>query len=50
MKVLTMLENNINNTDDDEPFSLKKAMINPHWPKWLEAMLFELNSHKENGI
>ena len=50
MKVLIMLENNIDNTDDDEPLSLEKAMASPHWPKWLEAMLSELNSHKKNGI
>ena len=49
MKVLIMLENNINNTDDDKPLLLEKAMTNSYWPKWLEAMLSELNSHKENG-
>ena len=49
MKVLTMLENNIDNTDDDEPLLLKEAMASPHWPKWLEAMLSELNFHNENG-
>ena len=49
VKVLTMLENNIDNAGDDEPLLLEKAMASPHWPKWLEAMLSELNSHKENG-
>ena len=49
VKVLTMLENNINNAGDDEPLSLEEAMTSPHWPKWLEAMLSELNSYKENG-
>ena len=49
MKVLTMLENNINDTDDDEPLLLEEAMASPYWFKWLEAMLSELNSHKENG-
>ena len=47
MKVLIILENNIDNTDDDKPLSLKKAMANSHWPKWFKAMLSELNSHKE---
>ena len=45
-----MLENNIDNADDDEPLLLEKTMASPHWPKWLEAMLSELNSHKENRI
>ena len=49
VKVLIMLENNINNTDDDEPLSLEEVMTSPHWPKWLEAMLSKLNFHKENG-
>ena len=49
MKILTILENNINNADDDEPLSLKKVMASPYWPKWLKAMLSELDSHKENG-
>ena len=44
-----MLENNINNTDDNESLLLKKTITNPHWPKWLEAMLSKLNFHKENG-
>ena len=48
MKILIILENNINNTGDDEPFSLEEIIISPHWLKWLEAMLSELNSHKEN--
>ena len=48
MKVFTMLENNINNADDDEPLSIEKIMTSSHWPKWLEAMLSELNSHKKN--
>ena len=30
MKVLIMLENNIDDADDDEPFLLKKIMISPH--------------------
>ena len=30
MKVLTMLENNIDNTDNDESLSLKKAITSPH--------------------
>ena len=50
MKILTMLENNIDNTDDDEFLLLEKVMTSPHWPKWLEAMLSELNSYKKNGI
>ena len=33
MKVLIMLENNINDANDDKPLSLKETMINPHWPK-----------------
>ena len=49
MKVFIILENNINNTDDDEPFLFEKTMTSPHWPKWFEVMLSELNSHKENG-
>ena len=49
MKILIMLENNINNADDDEPLLPKEVITSPHWPKWLEAMLSELNSHKENG-
>ena len=49
VKVLIMLKNNINNINDDESFSLKKTMVNPHWSKWFEAMLSELNFHKENG-
>ena len=49
VKVLIMLENNIDDADDDEPFLLKKIMISPHWLKWLEAMLSELNFYKENG-
>ena len=44
-----MLENNINNADDDEPFLFKKIMISPHWPKWFKAMLSELNFYKKNG-
>ena len=49
MKILIMLENNINNINDDEPLLLKKAITSPHWFKWLETMLSELNFHKENG-
>ena len=49
MKVFIMLENNINNTDDDEPLSLEKTMTSSYWPKWFKAMLSELNFHKENG-
>ena len=30
VKVLIMLENNIDNADDDEPLSLKKAIASPH--------------------
>ena len=30
VKVLIMLENNINDADDDEPFSLEKVMTSPH--------------------
>ena len=30
MKVLTILENNIDNADDDEPFLLEKTMTSPH--------------------
>ena len=49
MKILIMLENNIDNAGDNEPFSLEKTITSPHWPKWLKAMLSELNSHKKNG-
>ena len=49
MKVLIMLENNIDDAGDDESLLLEEAMASPHWSKWLEAMLSELNSHKENG-
>ena len=48
VKVLTILKNNINDADDDEPLLLKKTMISPYWPKWFETMLSELNSHKKN--
>ena len=44
-----MLENNIDDADDDESLSLEKIMTSPYWPKWFEAMLSELNSHKKNG-
>ena len=30
MKILIMLENNINNTDDDESFSFKETIASPH--------------------
>ena len=30
MKVLIMLENNIDDADDDEPLSLKKTIASPH--------------------
>ena len=33
VKVLTMLENNINDIDNDEPFLLEETIISPHWPK-----------------
>ena len=49
MKVLIMLENNINDAGDNEPFLLEKAMASLYWFKWLEAMFSELNSHKKNG-
>ena len=48
MKVLTILENNINNADNNEPLSFEKAMASSHWPKWFKAILSELNSYKEN--
>ena len=48
MKVLIMLENNIDDADNDEPLSLKKTMASSHWLKWLEAMLSKLNSYKKN--
>ena len=44
-----MLKNNIDSTDDDEPLSLEKIITSPHWLKWFEAMLSELNFHKKNG-
>ena len=49
MKVLIMLENNIDDADDDEPLSFEKAMASSHWPKWFEAILSKFNSYKKNG-
>ena len=44
-----MLANNIDNEGPDEPLSLKEAIARPDWPKWMEAMKTEIESHTENG-
>ena len=50
VRVLRMLNSNIDNEGADEPASLKETMARHDWPEWKMAMEREYNLLIENGI